>query len=219
MLINYQYARRQNFCCMQSRAAQVGLARSCAKLTNCTNTHQRTHTKAFIIFWYFLRKKKASKIELWKESQTWHTTSSNNCNNNNKGGSNCKNNNHSCVGISLLHMYVYVSFSVCMCVWLCIGWRQRNLASVLCASSSYKKGKLCGVDGGRRWAGEGGAAVANKNPEKIANRIKIAVAYAHPHPCLTYTRWLQHSHTDARSERQRSNQIVASTKAANGNSG
>lgn len=25
------------------------------------------------------------------------------------------------------------------------------------------------------------AAMANKNPEKIANRIKIAVAYAQPH--------------------------------------
>lgn len=105
-----------------------------------------------------------------------------------KGSRICKNNNHSCVGISLLHMYVYVSFSVYMCVWLCIGWRQRNLASVLCASSSYKKGKLCGVDGGWHGTGGGGAAMANKNPEKIANRIKIAVAYAHPHT-------LPHIHT------------------------
>lgn len=167
MLINYQYARRQNFCCMQSRAAQrrwgwPGAVRNWQTAQTHTNARTRTHLLFFDIF---CEKRKLRKSNYEKSHRHDTQPVATNATTTTERQQKLQKQQPQLRG-NQLAAYVCICKFQCVCVWLCIGWRQRNLASVLCASSSYKKGKLCGVDGGWRGAGGVGAAWQTKIRKK-----------------------------------------------------
>lgn len=180
MLINYQYARRQNFSCHIQVGKGTKARKFLVKLTNCTCTLTHTHTciayiwgNAFIIFWYFhpALSHTTWKIELRDKKNPTERH-------------NAKSQSHqlnqqfpffplapACGGAVFFSQFLpFFTFFFLFLVDAKEIWRQFYAKSK--SKKIKKEGETLGGDSSG-WV-DSSATMANKNPEKIANRIKIA---------------------------------------------